>query len=104
SPAFPSGGAAVTPIARPADREKVDVVSAGGYLFRSETFDRRWRARIDGRPVRVVAADFSFQAVRVPPGRHRVEFSYSDPGVSAAMAVSLVALAAIGWRLRPEAG
>jgi len=98
-PSAPAGAASVLPVSRRADREEVEVDSAGGYLFRSETFDRHWRARIDGADARVVPAAFSFQAVAVPAGRHRVVFSYSDPAAAAAMAVSLAALAAMGWML-----
>jgi len=93
------GDGRISPVSRRADREEVEVVSGGGRLFRSETFDRHWEARIDGTATRVVPADFSFQAVAVPAGRHRVEFVYSDPAAAAAMAVSLAALAAIGWML-----
>ena len=94
------GAAAVRSLRRRADREEIEVRSGGGWLLRSETFDRRWRAQIDGRAAPVVAADFAFQAVRIPPGEHRVEFLYADPLVAGAMALSLAALAALGWRLR----
>jgi len=75
------------------DREEIEITSgAGGWLFRSETFDRHWRATIDGRPAAVVPADYAFQAVAVPPGTHRLEFFYADPATLAAMALSLGAL------------
>ncbi len=97
--ASPAGEASILPVSRRADREGVEMVSPGGYLFRSETFDRRWRARIDGIPARVLPADFSFQAVPVPAGRHRVEFTYSDPAAAAAMVVSLLTLGLIAFGL-----
>jgi hypothetical protein len=96
------GAAAVRTVRRRADREEVDVRSGGGWLFRSETYDPHWRGRIDGRAVPIVPADFAFQAVRVPAGEHRVEFVYSDPLVAAAMAISLAALFAVGWRIRRD--
>ncbi|HWC64925.1 MAG TPA: hypothetical protein VG777_02500, partial [Thermoanaerobaculia bacterium] len=98
-----AGSAKIRVIARRADREEVALESpAPGWLFRSETFDPHWRARIDGRPAAVVAADFAFQAVAIPPGSHRVVFSYSDPAMAAAMVVSLAALLACAIALRPS--
>ena len=90
----------VRPLRRRPDREEVEIdAGAGGWLFRSETFDRHWRATIDGRPVPVFAADYAFQAVAVPAGSHRVAFVYSDAATLAAMALSLGALLAAALAL-----
>ena len=100
--------AAIRTLRRRADRETVEVgAPVAGWLFRSETFDRHWKARVDGRPAAVVPADYAFQAVAVPEGRHRVEFVYSDAATRAAMAVSLAALLAAALALaakRPARG
>jgi hypothetical protein len=37
-----------------------------------------WRAKVDGQRVSVLTADFAFQAVPVPAGRHRVVLHYFD--------------------------
>jgi hypothetical protein len=84
--------AAVFPLERRADHEKIRVDSAGGFLLRAETYDPHWRARVDGRPAPVFPADFAFQAVAVPAGAHEVEFSYEDAATRAAMVLSLAAL------------
>jgi hypothetical protein len=83
---------AIVPLERRADRERIRVDSAGGYLLRAETYDPHWRARVDGRPSPVLPADFAFQAVAVPAGSHEVEFSYEDAATAAAMVLSLGAL------------
>jgi hypothetical protein len=88
----PSAPASVVPRARRPDLERVGVVSGGGILLRAETYDPRWKARIDGRPARVMPADFAFQAVAVPAGAHEIEFVYSDPATLGAMVCSLAGL------------
>jgi hypothetical protein len=40
-----------------------------------------WRATVDDRPTDVIRADFAFQAIEVPTGRHRVELRYFDKGL-----------------------
>jgi hypothetical protein len=84
----------IRPGARISDRESVEVVTSGpAVLLRSETFEPRWTATIDGSATKVLPADFAFQAVVVPPGRHQIEFIYRDRAMTAALFVSLLALA-----------
>lgn len=95
-----SAGATIRPRGRRADRESIRVDSGGGILLRSETYDPHWRAEIDGRPTRVIPADFAFQAVAVPAGTHDVEFFYADRATTAAMVLSLLAVWAAALLLR----
>jgi hypothetical protein len=37
-----------------------------------------WRASVDGAPTRIWPANYAFQAVEIPAGRHRVELAYHD--------------------------
>ncbi len=82
----------------------------GGFLRVSGNWDNGWSARIDGRRQPVLLADGVFRGVVVPPGTHRVEFTYRDPDeargrwVGLAALVGLLALA-VPWRRRrrPEA-
>jgi hypothetical protein len=37
-----------------------------------------WKASIDGKPVPTYRANHAFQAIEVPPGRHRCELRYQD--------------------------
>ena len=68
-------------------------------LVFNEAFDPGWRASIDGQPAKMVRAAAVVQAVRVPAGRHRIEFSYRPVGLSAGLTFSglgLLATAAYG--------
>jgi Bacterial membrane protein YfhO len=76
------------------------------WLVVGESWDRGWRATVDGDRADVLPADSAFRAVRVPAGNHTVRFVYEPPRLSAGVAVSasslalvLVALGSI-WVLR----
>jgi len=55
-----------------------------------------WRARVDGRPVKVLRANLSSKGVMVPSGRHEVEIEYRPRGFAIGGAVSILALLALG--------
>jgi uncharacterized membrane protein YfhO len=55
-----------------------------------------WRARIDGAETPIYRADVALQAVVVPPGVHRVEFTMESRSLRAGMIISVIALVAIG--------
>ncbi len=59
------------------------------------TFDRNWRATVDGRPTKVLAADYLDQGVPVPAGSHTIALSYDDPSVAAGMVGSAISLAGL---------
>ncbi|OGD21794.1 MAG: hypothetical protein A2W03_11595 [Candidatus Aminicenantes bacterium RBG_16_63_16] len=56
-----------------------------------------WRARVDGRPVKVLRANLSSKGVVVPSGRHEVEIEYRPRGFAIGGAVSILALLALGF-------
>lgn len=71
------------------------------WLVLSDLYYPGWEARLDGQPVPILRANHAFRAVRVPAGRHRVQFAYHPASVRAGAAVSLatlLALAALAWR------
>lgn len=73
----------------------LDVDASGpAFLVMTVTRHKYWQITIDGRPVPVVAANFAYQGVQVPEGRHRVIMRYRNPLVIASGVVSLVALLA----------
>ncbi len=49
---------------------------SGGFLVRLENYHKGWRAKVDGKPVKIYRANYAFQAIRVPAGRHRVIFEF----------------------------
>jgi hypothetical protein len=74
--------------------------SADGYLVLSDNYFPGWHAFLDGRETPVVLADYSFRAVRVPEGEHRVVFVYDPPSARAGLLVSLAVLAVLFIVLR----
>ena len=79
----------------------VEVEESAGLLLKVNYFPY-WRATIDGEPVEVGHAAPNFMVVEVPPGKHRVEFRYENPGLqkigAATSATALFAwLMALGW-------
>jgi hypothetical protein len=95
SPAAPAGRAAWTSIGPTAARIDVDAARPAVVVIRN-SFDPNWTARVDGRPARMLRADFLLQAVPVPAGRHIVELSYDDPWVGFGLLGSTCGLFALG--------
>ncbi|HWE08256.1 MAG TPA: YfhO family protein [Solirubrobacteraceae bacterium] len=50
-------------------------------LVRRETWFDGWTARVDGHLTPIRRVDGLFQAVSVPAGSHRIEFSFAPPGI-----------------------
>jgi hypothetical protein len=48
----------------------------GGWAVLNDPWHPWWVAEIDGRPAELKRANVLFRAVAVPPGRHRVRFSF----------------------------
>jgi hypothetical protein len=61
-------------------------------LVVAQSYYHRWEASVDGQPAKLWRANYAFQAVEVPAGRHEVRLSYHDRGFWAGAAISLVAL------------
>jgi uncharacterized membrane protein YfhO len=64
-----------------------------------------WRAAVDGRPARVLRADYALLAVGVAPGAHEVALWYRPPGFTLATALAGAGTALVlagglvlGWR------
>jgi hypothetical protein len=90
----------------PEEAEVVVDAPAPAVLLVRNSFDRHWRATVDGRDVPVLAADSMLQAVAVPGGRHVVRLRYQDPAIplglaGSALALAALALAAVLLRGRP---
>jgi hypothetical protein len=66
---------------------------APAMLVAAQTYYHPWRAYVDGRPVPLLRANFTFQALEVPAGSHRVKLVYEDRQFYRGATVSLVTLA-----------
>jgi hypothetical protein len=60
-----------------------------------EQFDSGWSASVDGQSAPVLRTNLVMRAVPVPAGEHRVELRYRTPGLSLAIALSIVGLLAL---------
>ncbi len=63
-----------------------------GYLVLAEMNDHGWEAFLDGERVPLLQADYAFRAVRVPAGKHVVEFLYTPLAFWAGALLSGIAL------------
>lgn len=51
-------------------------VPVDGYLVRLENFHKGWKSTVDGIPAKIYRANYAFQAIRIPAGKHRVVFEF----------------------------
>ncbi len=63
-----------------------------GYLVLLDSFLSGWSARIDGIFIPVLRANYFYRAVFLPPGEHRIEFSYQPEGWGVGLMLSLSTL------------
>jgi hypothetical protein len=73
-------------------------------LVAAQTYYHAWHAYVDGRRVPLWRANYAFQALEVPAGRHLVRLSYEDDMFRAGAAFSLASLSicvvGCAWRRR----
>lgn len=69
--------------------------TAPAFLVLSDTYYPGWQATIDGVATPVLLANYNFRAVFVPPGAHRVTFSFEPTSVRLGFAISLVTWALV---------
>ncbi|HEY4590969.1 MAG TPA: YfhO family protein, partial [Thermoanaerobaculia bacterium] len=73
----------------------------GGLFVAGMTYDRGWRATLDGAPLEVYPTAACQIAVRLPAGEHRLELRYHERLLGAGAAVTLLSLAAgLGFLLK----
>ena len=64
--------------------------SRPGLVYASESFFDGWTATVNGKPARILAANYAFRAVEVGAGASRIEFRYWPPGLTTGLIVSSV--------------
>ena len=90
-PVEPGGGGRVR-IERLWPREIRAAVESPGscLLVVSEIYyPRGWKARLDGKPVRILRADYALRAVVVPEGKHELVMRFDPVSFPIGLAVSL---------------
>jgi hypothetical protein len=68
--------------------------SGPSLLVAAMTYDRNWRASVDGNRTAVLQTAIGQMAIEVPAGTHRASLRYRDPWVVAGAVLSLVGLGA----------
>jgi hypothetical protein len=66
-----------------------------GILLLSEIWYPAWKVLVDGKKAVLRRADYSFRAVEIEKGEHRVTFEYASNAFSRGVIVSLLTLAAV---------
>ncbi len=63
----------------------------------AQSFYHPWKAFVDGQPVKLWRANYAFQALAVPAGRHTVRLVYVDEKFRLGVGISLAGLAVCGF-------
>ncbi len=61
-------------------------------LVIAQSYYHCWKATVDGRPADLLRANYAYQAVEVPAGRHEVRLVYRDRRFLLGLVISLAAL------------
>jgi len=70
---------------------------APAWVVVAQAFYHPWKAYVDGKPAKLWRANYAFQAVEVPAGRHAVQMEYVDNAFRAGTALSVLSLLACAW-------
>jgi Bacterial membrane protein YfhO/Protein of unknown function (DUF6044) len=82
------------------DRQSIDVETpAATMVLVCQAYYHNWEASVDGMAAPLWRANYAFQAVEVPPGKHRILLQYKDQALRLGGAISLasVMICAVGW-------
>jgi hypothetical protein len=66
-------------------------LSASGLVVLADTYYPGWTATLDDRPAPIYPANLLFRAVHVPPGRHRITFTYAPRSLTIGAWIAAVA-------------
>ena len=87
--------------------QKIEVTISNpvaGYLVLSDSYFPGWQAWVDGKPARILLANYLVRAVGLEPGIHEVVFRYRPWSWRIGKMVSLISLLLFGamFRFRPS--
>lgn len=66
-----------------------------GVLLLSVPYSKGWRAKVDGERAEVVKANLMYMAIPLKEGSHKVELSYTTPGLKAGCVSFCISLIAV---------
>jgi uncharacterized membrane protein YfhO len=76
-----------------------------GYLIVNDVNYPGWEVSVDGEEAELLTANYLFQAVHVPAGRHQVTFAFAPLTVRSGLAVSALSLIFLTlWAMRGRRG
>jgi hypothetical protein len=101
-PGWKTGSASVRLRARETGRLELSArLPDDAVLVVSESYEKGWRATVDGRPARIFRANAAFLGVRLTRGEHVVRFEYRPRGLVGGLALAAVgAFALVVWAKR----
>ncbi|RJR25684.1 hypothetical protein C4578_01100, partial [Candidatus Microgenomates bacterium] len=73
-----------------------------GIIFLSDNFYPGWVAFIDGQKAKILRANYTFRALSVPEGKHRIDFEYKPKSFYLGLGVSLASFVIYGLFLLRE--
>jgi uncharacterized membrane protein YfhO len=92
-PRWDSGNPSVRLLSRAPGRLSLKALLPGdGVLVVFNSYEKGWRAEVNGAAVRVLPTDGAFQGLRLPAGEHVVELRYWPPGLVAGISVGVAGL------------
>ncbi|MFH1832974.1 MAG: YfhO family protein [Candidatus Levyibacteriota bacterium] len=62
--------------------------SSNGILVLSDNYYPDWKAFIDGKETTILRANYSFRAIEVPKGKHKIVMSYNSPSFKIGLLIS----------------
>lgn len=95
NPATPLVGAAKVLETSPTAIRVATESSSPAYLVLSEVYYPDWKATVDGKPVKILPADYLFRAVQIPAGKHEVRMVLASTTYRIGLALTLGSLAFI---------
>jgi hypothetical protein len=99
-PGSESAGGTVRVVERAPERWVLETEApAERLLVFTQAFFPGWTATLDGTTVPIVRANYLFQGLYVPPGRHRIELAYRPGSLLLGALLSLAGLAVAGAAL-----
>jgi hypothetical protein len=66
-----------------------------GFIFLANNFYPGWESFVDSQKTKIYRANYTFQAIRIPEGRHLVEFFYSPNSFKVGLMISLLTVGSL---------